>query len=209
MSQENTEKIKIVIKDSVLSDSIERALSSYVPSLGIVNADEENICVLVTDQFQNKKSKHAVIYLLQSKLESMEVPEKDIFIVPFRIGGLIDRVQYHIRLQLKKGSQAIVIIGSYKFTQEDDTLMEIEEGSGPSANRLTEKECRILYILQKRNGKSMGRKDLLKEVWGYVDSVETHTLETHIYRLRQKLEANPAEPKILLTAGTGYKLATS
>lgn len=78
---------------------------------------------------------------------------------------------------------------------------------GSAEVRLTEKETAIIAHLYKAGGKAVGREELLDAVWAYVQGVETHTLETHIYRLRQKIEPNPSEPAILLTDGEGYRLA--
>jgi DNA-binding response OmpR family regulator len=72
--------------------------------------------------------------------------------------------------------------------------------------RLTDKECSILKYLYRAGGKAVPRQVLLNEVWGYNGAVSTHTLETHIYRLRQKLEADPSHPRLLLTENGGYKL---
>ena len=52
----------------------------------------------------------------------------------------------------------------------------------------------------------VSRETLLQEVWGYNSGVTTHTLETHIYRLRQKVEKDAASPQILVTEAGGYKL---
>ena len=73
--------------------------------------------------------------------------------------------------------------------------------------RLTEKETALLMCLYAAGGGNVSRQMLLDKVWSYVEGVETHTLETHIYRLRQKMEKDPSSPKILLTQGDGYSLA--
>ena len=72
--------------------------------------------------------------------------------------------------------------------------------------RLTEKECSILKFLYRAGGRPVARQVLLNEVWGYNAAVTTHTLETHIYRLRQKIEQDPANASLLLTEGGGYRL---
>jgi len=71
--------------------------------------------------------------------------------------------------------------------------------------RLTEKETNILKFLY-RSGDTVARETLLHEVWGYNPAVTTHTLETHIYRLRQKIEENPGQAQILITESGGYRL---
>ena len=75
--------------------------------------------------------------------------------------------------------------------------------------RLTEKEAAILRYLHRAEQQPVARETLLKHVWGYNANVTTHTLETHIYRLRQKIEHNPAEAQLLVTEGGGYKLVAS
>lgn len=72
--------------------------------------------------------------------------------------------------------------------------------------KLTEKETAILSYLLENLGRTVTRKELLTAIWEYAENVETHTLETHIYRLRQKIEGNPSEPRILLTSENGYIL---
>lgn len=73
--------------------------------------------------------------------------------------------------------------------------------------RLTEKEAAILAHLARANGAPVSRAELLAQVWGYGPSVSTRTLETHIHRLRRKIEGDPAQPRRLLTAAGGYRLA--
>jgi DNA-binding response OmpR family regulator len=72
--------------------------------------------------------------------------------------------------------------------------------------RLTEKETAILKYLYRSGHKVVSRGVLLDEVWGYNAGVNTHTLETHIYRLRQKIERDPSHAEILITESGGYRL---
>jgi DNA-binding response OmpR family regulator len=72
--------------------------------------------------------------------------------------------------------------------------------------RLTEKETAIIKFLYRSGEQSVSRETLLHDVWGYNAGVSTHTLETHIYRLRQKIERDPAQAEIIVTEGGGYKL---
>ncbi|MEM1146403.1 MAG: helix-turn-helix domain-containing protein, partial [Pseudomonadota bacterium] len=74
--------------------------------------------------------------------------------------------------------------------------------------RLTEKETNILKYLYRAGGKPVAREELLSEVWGYNAAVTTHTLETHIYRLRQKIEPDPGNARLLLTEAGGYRLSS-
>ncbi len=72
--------------------------------------------------------------------------------------------------------------------------------------RLTEKETNILKFLYHSQEGVVAREVLLHEVWGYHAEVTTHTLETHIYRLRQKIEPDPTNVRLLVTESGGYRL---
>ncbi|MCB1561984.1 MAG: response regulator transcription factor [Alphaproteobacteria bacterium] len=135
----------------------------------------------------------------------------DIFGKPLRAGVLLDRIGVHIRA-VKGGYSSsepvdMPAIGPYRLDAAHDRLILPQKGKTPEQIiRLTEKESRILMLLYENKGESIDRQSLLDQIWAYVDTVETHTLETHIYRLRQKIEQNPAAPEILLTDGQGYRL---
>ncbi len=73
---------------------------------------------------------------------------------------------------------------------------------------LTEKETAILARLANERGGVVAREVLLREIWGYNASISTHTLETHIHRLRRKIENSSGRPALLLTAPSGYRLTT-
>ncbi|MBO6905972.1 MAG: winged helix-turn-helix domain-containing protein, partial [Parvibaculum sp.] len=93
-------------------------------------------------------------------------------------------------------------IGPYSFRPSAKVLMDAQE----KKIRLTEKETSILKYLYRAGAKVVGRDILLAEVWGYNSGVTTHTLETHIYRLRQKIEKDPSNAEILVTETGGYRL---
>lgn len=115
----------------------------------------------------------------------------------FRVGALLDR------LRAAPAVPAAVAFGPFTLATADGMLHR----AGAEALRLTEKERDILVALHAAAGTVVERGALLRAVWGYVAEVETHTLETHIYRLRQKIEDDPARPVLLVTEESGYRLA--
>jgi DNA-binding response OmpR family regulator len=121
---------------------------------------------------------------------------------PFRLGVLLARVRAQLR-QHEQSEDATFSIGPYNFRPSAKLLVERE---GNRKIRLTEKETAILKYLYRAGDQPVGRETLLGEVWGYNAGVTTHTLETHVYRLRQKIEKNPSEAEILVTESGGYKL---
>src|SRR6516165_5648403 len=104
--------------------------------------------------------------------------------------------------QHEASEDAVFTIGPYTFRPSSKILLN------PKGNkvRLTEKETAILRYLYRAGQRPVSRETLLQEVWGYNSGVTTHTLETHIYRLRQKVEKDAASPAILVTEAGGYKL---
>ena len=111
-----------------------------------------------------------------------------------------------IRVQLRDyehSEGAVFKLGAYEFRPAGKLLIDPQG----KKIRLTEKETNILKYLYRAGEKPVSREELLAEVWGYNAGVTTHTLETHVYRLRQKIESDPAQAKLLLTEAGGYKLA--
>ncbi len=97
-------------------------------------------------------------------------------------------------------------LGDYIFMPPQTDLAHAD---GVSVLRLTEKERDILVLLLEAGGQAIKRQELMDRLWGYANGVETHTLETHIYRLRRKIEQDPAAPQILITTEDGYALRYS
>jgi DNA-binding response OmpR family regulator len=121
---------------------------------------------------------------------------------PFRLNVLLARLRAHLR-QSEHRNDAVFAIGPYTF-QPGAKLMT--DQTRRKKVRLTEKETAILRYLYHASDRAIGRSTLLGEVWGYNAGVTTHTLETHVYRLRQKIERDPANAEILVTEPGGYRL---
>jgi DNA-binding response OmpR family regulator len=120
---------------------------------------------------------------------------------PFRFGVLLARIRAHLR-QHEQSEDAIFTVGPYTFKPSAKMLVREDN----KKVRLTEKETAIIRFLYRAGEQVVSRDVLLHDVWGYNAGVTTHTLETHIYRLRQKIERDPAHAEILVTEGGGYKL---
>ena len=121
---------------------------------------------------------------------------------PFRLSVLLARLRAHLR-QSEHSDDAVFTIGPYSFRPSAKLLTD---PGGRKKVRLTEKETAILKYLYRAGDRVIGRDTLLGEVWGYNAGVTTHTLETHVYRLRQKIERDPAAAQILVTEPGGYRL---
>src|SRR5690348_14288336 len=121
---------------------------------------------------------------------------------PFRLNVLLARMRAQLR-QHEQSEDAVFTIGPYTFRPSAKLLLD---AATRKKVRLTEKETSILKYLYRAGDRIVGRDALLNEVWGYNAGVTTHTLETHVYRLRQKIERDPAHAEILVTEPGGYRL---
>jgi DNA-binding response OmpR family regulator len=126
----------------------------------------------------------------------------DYILKPFKFAVLLARIRAQLR-QHEQSEDAVFAIGPYTFKPASKLLLD----PGGSKIRLTEKETSILKYLYRSGEKVVSRDVLLHEVWGYNAGVTTHTLETHIYRLRQKIEKDPSNAELLVTESGGYRLA--
>jgi len=117
---------------------------------------------------------------------------------PVRLGPLLARVEE----AWARPAAEIATIGQWRF----DLAARVLEDEAGTKVRLTDKEAAILDYLRKDGG-VVARETLLAQVWGYSAAITTHTLETHIYRLRRKIEAGPGKAELLVTEPGGYRLA--
>lgn len=135
-------------------------------------------------------------------VSGLDAGANDYIAKPFRLNELLARIRAQLR-GYDNSEDAVFKVGPYLFRP---ATKQLHDPARSKRIRLTEKEAAILKFLYRAGGRPVPRNVLLNDVWGYNSSVTTHTLETHIYRLRQKIEPNPAEARILVTEAGGYRL---
>ena len=131
----------------------------------------------------------------------LEAGANDYVTKPFKFAVLLARIRVQLR-QHEQSEDAVFTVGPYTFKPSQKLLLDQRGGKV----RLTEKEANIIRFLYRADRKPVPRDTLLQEVWGYNSNVTTHTLETHVYRLRQKIERDPQRAEILVTDSGGYRL---
>jgi DNA-binding response OmpR family regulator len=170
--------------------------------VGLPDIDGRELCRLI-----RRQGIKAPIIMLTARdgeadtILGLDAGANDYITKPFKISILLARLRAHLR-QHEQSGDAVFTIGPYQFRPSAKVLI-----AGDSRKiRLTEKETAILKYLYRAGNQMITRETLLNEVWGYNAAVTTHTLETHVYRLRQKIETDPSNADILVTVTGGYQL---
>ena len=188
--------------ERLLSDAASR-FDAVLLDIGLPDGDGRELCT----KLRRQGVKIPIIMLTgadaeQDVVRGLDAGANDYIAKPFRLNELLARLRAQLRVY-DNSEDAVFLIGPYSFRPSAKLLLEQARNR---KIRLTEKECAILKYLYRAGSKPVGRQILLNEVWGYNSAVTTHTLETHIYRLRQKIEPDPANSRLLLTEGGGYRL---
>lgn len=189
------------------AEALERIRNEYFDlillDIGLPDLDGREVCRLI----RRMGIKAPVIMLTGADSDAdailgLDSGANDYITKPFRLGVLLARLRAHIR-QHERSDDAVFLIGPYSFQPSAKILTHASTGK---KIRLTDKEAAILKYLYRAGSRVIGRDVLLGEVWGYNAAVTTHTLETHVYRLRQKIESDPSQARILVTEPGGYRL---
>ena len=172
--------------------------------VGLPDTDGRELCRLMRKQ----GVKNPILMLTGQDSDSdtilgLDAGANDYVAKPFKFPVLLARIRAQLRTH-EQSEDAVFQLGPYTFKPAHKVLLTEDDRK----IRLTEKETNILKFLYRSSEGVVARDVLLHEVWGYNAGVTTHTLETHIYRLRQKIEPDPSNAQILLTESGGYKLAS-
>ena len=171
--------------------------------VGLPDIDGREVCRLM--RRNGVKSPIIMLTAAESNADTilgLDAGANDYVTKPFKLAVLLARLRAQLR-QHEQSEDAVFTIGPYTFRPSAKMLTH---GEDKKKVRLTEKETAILKFLYRSGNSVVGRDTLLGEVWGYNAGVTTHTLETHVYRLRQKIETDPSNAEILVTEPGGYRL---
>lgn len=169
-----------------LPSALEGALAQQLGHIGVLTKDRKEACLFISAGGGTFPPAVPVLPVRLSK--------------PLRLGALLRQA----RQMLDEPALYLdaFTLGPYQFSPQDKTLLQ----PGTEDIVLTDKEVDILVYLAREAPEAVSREQLLKDVWRYQDNVDTHTLETHIYRLRQKMGEDADNPKLLVTDDKGYRL---
>jgi DNA-binding response OmpR family regulator len=181
----------------------ERHFDLLILDVGLPDMDGRELCRLM----RRNDVKAPILMLTGADSEAdtilgLDSGANDYITKPFKLGVLLARIRAQLR-QYERSEDAVFSLGPYNFRPSAKMLLDEEANR---KIRLTEKEAAILKYLIRAGDAVIGRDELLNEVWGYNSGITTHTLETHVYRLRQKLEEDPSNARILVTEPGGYRL---
>ncbi len=196
----------LITEAATAAQALETVRGEYfdavILDVGLPDMDGREVCRLM----RRNGVKSPIIMLTgqdtdADQILSLDTGANDYVTKPFRLNVLLARLRTQLR-QHEQSEDAVFAIGPYIFQPARKLLVDANERKV----RLTTMETAILKYLYRAGDKVVSRDTLLGEVWGYNARVTTHTLETHIYRLRQKIEADPSNAVILVKGPGGYRL---
>lgn len=203
--------IAICSENQDFAEDLRIQTEKYVPEFKVCDIDEEILpdVVIIDDKVEVFAEIRALykniplIFLASGKYEIVESGLNIVLKKPFSLMRFLD-VLRSANNKLDNSEEGYLNLGAYELRPSDK---EIENINNSEITKLTEKEVNILKYLYKFADAYISKNDLQKNVWKYNENVSTHTVETHIYRLRRKVEKNGA-PQLILTDKGGYKLNT-
>ena len=192
------------------SEALERAKQEYfdviILDVGLPDIDGREVCKLM----RRNGVRSPIIMLTGADTDAdtilgLEAGANDYVTKPFRLGVLLARLRTHIR-QHEMSEDASFSVGPYIFRP---AIKVLQRNDGKKDVNLSEKENAILKQLYRAGDTVVTCEALYADIWDHSAALMTHTPQTHIYRLRQKIEENPSQPRILVSEHGGYRLARS
>ena len=189
-----TEAISLIVKEHFDCILIDSSLADVSLSNLCKNIRQEGVrspIILVAEELGEDVA-----------IVALDAGANDYVLKPFKINVLVAKIRSNIR-QFEQSEFAILRFGRFSFKPGDKILLN---NSSKEEVRLTDKETAIIKLLYLSGGEVVTRATLLEEVWGYNTTLTTHTLETHIYRIRQKVGNASSGQDFIATEAEGYRM---
>ncbi len=195
-------------QNQFFAEDLVSQLNLYLPDFNIFREDDNSTFfdLILLDEMADKiscYSSHPIpIFLLGKNDIEYENIDAEIIVKPIVLSSLLDCLKSGIHM-FENSEEGYLRFNQYELRP---LLKEILNERNGEITKLTEKEVSIIKYLYKAGNKIISKNELLQEVWGYNPDVTTHTIETHIYRLRQKVEHEDSSAQLILTSDGGYQL---
>ena len=194
------------------ADDLCGQIQLYAPEFSVAKEEDENASydIYILDEkrelLSRLREKHvkSPIVLLEKNIESLTESGDLVFLMekPFRFNEFLNNLRSCIN-KFENSSDAYLTFNNYELHPAAKEILNLRNNE---LIKLTEKEVAVIKYLYKAKDKIVSKTDLLQDVWDYNAEVSTHTIETHIYRLRQKVEHDDVDAQLIITENGGYKL---
>ena len=200
--------ILFLSSNSVFKGDLCSQIEYYAPDFKFVETEDDKPDVIIVDEnvkktvaISQKDIKAPILFLSSEDNDQVQSPVQTI-VKPLSLSALLDTLRASINI-FENSEDGCLSFNQYVLYPARKEILNLRNNE---TTKLTEKEVSILKYLYKNNDKIVAKNDLMQEVWQYAADATTHTVETHIYRLRQKVEKNNPEAQIILTSEGGYQL---
>lgn len=198
--------ILFLTNDDFFADDLSEQIKLYAPEFDVFREEDKDkhyhiiVADEKTDSLKNIITKAPVFLLTQN--ENIDANVQHIFTKPLKLRDFLDTLQAGIN-RFENSSEGYLTFNRYELRPMSKEILNLRNAE---LIKLTEKEVSIIKYLYKSQDRIVSKNELLQEVWGYSPDVTTHTIETHIYRLRQKVEHDNPDAQIIITEEGGYLL---
>ena len=197
--------ILLTSKDSVFKEDLTDQIQHYIEDYVFIDAgssDKADIVIIDDDMLALNKIKHKGPLFYLTSDPTLSVTATQIVQKPIILSEFLDELRSCINI-FENSEDGFFSFNRYVVRPISKDILNQRN---KEKTKLTEKEIAILKYLYKNKDRLVSKNELLQEVWGYSPDVSTHTIETHIYRLRQKVEQGDPDAQLILTVDGGYQL---
>lgn len=203
--------ILLISDNEKFFEDLSNQISYHIPNFTVVTEEDAGVIpdmIIVDENTEKLRELHKqqlqvpTILLLSSGSDPGDAEASNIVYKPLVLNNFLNLLQAGINIY-ENSSDGYLNFNQYELRPSKKEILNLRNGE---VIKLTEKEVAIIKYLYKAKDKIVSKNELLQEVWGYNPEVTTHTIETHIYRLRQKVEHEDKSAQIILTSDGGYQL---